>query len=87
MAHLPSGLFQANAAWLAAATIAYNLTRAIGVAAGGRFARAESATVRARIINTPARPSRTGRRQRLHLPQRWRWERHWQALWDAAFAP
>ncbi len=87
LAHLPSGLFQANAAWLAAATIAYNLTRAIGVAAGGRFARAESATVRARIINTPARLSRTGRRQRLHLPQRWPWERHWQALWDAAFAP
>ena len=28
LAHLPSGRFQANAAWLVAATIAFNLTRA-----------------------------------------------------------
>ena len=73
LAHLPSGRFQANAAWLVAATIAFNLTRAIGVAAGGTFTRAEAATVRARILNVPARVSRSGRRQRLHLPQRWPW--------------
>ena len=42
LAHLPSGRFQANAAWLVAATIAFNLTRAIGVAAGGQFTRAEA---------------------------------------------
>jgi hypothetical protein len=81
VAHLPSGRFQANAAWLVAATIAFNLTRAIGVAAGGKFSKAEGATVRARIINTPARVSRSGRRQRLHLPQRWPWQQHWQNLW------
>ena len=83
LAHLPSGRFQANAAWLVAATIAFNLTRAIGVAAGGKFTKAEGATVRARIINTPARVSRSGRRQRLHLPQRWPWATHWQTLWTA----
>ena len=83
LAHLPSGRFQANAAWLVAATIAFNLTRAIGVAAGGKFTRAEAATVRARILNVPARVSRSGRRQRLHLPQRWPWAGHWQALWTA----
>ena len=81
LAHLPSGRFQANAAWLVAATIAFNLTRAIGVAAGGKFTRAEAATVRARVLNVPARVSRSGRRQRLHLPQRWPWAGHWQTLW------
>jgi hypothetical protein len=81
LAHLPSGRFQANAAWLVAATIAFNLTRAIGVAAGGTFTRAESATVRARVLNVPARVSRSGRRQRLHLPTRWPWATHWQTLW------
>jgi len=81
LAHLPSGRFQANAAWLVAATIAFNLTRAIGVTAGGKFTRAEAATVRAQILNVPARVSRSGRRQRLHLPTRWPWASHWQALW------
>ena len=81
LAHLPSGRFQANAAWLVAATIAFNLTRAIGVAAGGKFTRAEAATVRARVLNVPARVSRSGRRQRLHLPQRWPWASQWQTLW------
>ena len=81
LAHLPSGRFQANAAWLVAATIAFNLTRAVGVAAGGKFTRAEAATVRARILNVPARVSRSGRRQRLHLPKRWPWAGHWQTLW------
>jgi hypothetical protein len=81
LAHLPSGRFQANAAWLVAAAIAFNLTRAIGVAAGGKFTRAEAATVRARVLNIPARVSRSGRRQRLHLPQRWPWATHWQTLW------
>jgi hypothetical protein len=83
LAHLPSGAFQANAAWLVAASIAFNLTRAIGVAAGGKFTRAEAATVRARILNVPARVSRSGRRQRLHLPERWPWAVQWQALWTA----
>jgi hypothetical protein len=83
LAHLPSGRFQANAAWLTAATIAFNLTRAIGVAAGGKFTRAEGATVRARIINVPARVSRSGRRQRLHLPKKWPWAPQWKTLWTA----
>jgi hypothetical protein len=30
MAHLPSGVFPANAAWLACAAIAHNLLRAAG---------------------------------------------------------
>jgi hypothetical protein len=34
LAHLPSGRFAANAAWLACAAIAHNLTRAAGALAG-----------------------------------------------------
>ena len=38
LAHLPSGVFTANAAWLACAAIAHNLTRAAAALAGGRHA-------------------------------------------------
>jgi hypothetical protein len=38
LAHLPSGRFNANAAWLALAGIAHNLTRAAGHLAGGGYA-------------------------------------------------
>ena len=40
LAHLPSKSLTANSAWLAIATITFNLTRALGVTAGGgaRFA-------------------------------------------------
>ena len=83
IAHLPSTAFNANAAWLATATIAFNLTRALGVAAGGRFARAETATIRAHLIHTPARVATSARRIRLHLPTRWPWASSWQRLWTA----
>jgi hypothetical protein len=83
LAHLPSGRFTANAAWLVAATIAHTLTRALGVLAGGRFTRAETATVRNRIVTVPARLARSARRLHLHLPKRWPWQAHWQRLWTA----
>ena len=35
LAHIPSGLFSANCAWLACAVIAHNVLRAAGVIAGG----------------------------------------------------
>jgi hypothetical protein len=74
---------------LALATIAFNLTRAIGVAAGGTFTRAEDATVRARLINTPALMSGSARRQ--HLPTRWPWAnlrgRAWTAITITATEP
>ena len=81
LAHLPSKSFNANAAWLALATIAFNLTRALGVTAEGRYARAETATIRAQLIHTPARIATSARRVRLHLPTRWPWTRGWQQLW------
>jgi len=58
LAHLPSGVFTANAAWLACATISHNLTRAAGALAGDRHTRERVATLRRRLIDTP-RGSRT----------------------------
>jgi hypothetical protein len=47
LAHLPSGLFAANCAWLACGVIAHNLLRAAGTIAGGDTAVARGATLRA----------------------------------------
>jgi hypothetical protein len=83
LAHLPSGKFAANAAWLVCAAIAFNLTRALGVLAGGTLTKATTATIRTRIINLPARIARSARRLRLRLPRDWTWQLHWQRLWTA----
>ena len=71
LAHLPSGKYAANAAWVAMATIAFNIARAAAVAAN--MATARWATLRRRIINVPARIASTGRRLILHLPAHWAW--------------
>lgn len=84
LAHLPSGRYPANAAWVACAAIAFNLARAAAVAAGQPKAR--WATLRTRIINTPARIASTGRRQVLHLPRDWPWAQQWTQLHDLATA-
>lgn len=87
LAHLPSGSFQANAAWLTLAAISHNLTRAAGCAASTMHARSETATIRAQLIAVPARVSRSARRIRLHLPSGWRWQHPWQQLFGNAHAP
>ena len=74
LAHLPSGQFNANGAWLACASMAYNLVRAAGALAGGPHARARTATLRTRLINVAARLARSGRQLTLHLPQHWPWQ-------------
>jgi hypothetical protein len=73
LAHLPSGRFTANAAWLVCAAIAHNLTRAAGALATTFHARARTATIRAHLIGAPARIARSAHRLVLHLPQHWPW--------------
>lgn len=85
LAHLPSGKYAANAAWVAHAVIAFNLARAAAVASDQH--RARWATLRTRIINVPARIASTGRRLVLHLPTHWPWTRNWEALWSTATGP
>ena len=74
LAHLPSGVFTANAAWLVCAAIAHNLTRAAGALASTFHARARTGTIRAQLINTPGRIARSAHQLVLHLPQHWPWE-------------
>lgn len=85
LAHLPSGKYAANAAWVAHAVIAFNIARATAVAASMRTAR--WATLRTRIINIPARIASTGRRLIVHLPTHWPWANNWEQLWSTATGP
>jgi len=73
LAHLPSGQFMANAAWLALAVMAHNLGRAIALLAGPELTRATAATLRRTVFTMPGRLIHTGRRRRLRLPQSWPW--------------
>ncbi len=87
LAHLPSGSFQANSAWLVMAAIAFNLTRAAGCLASAFHARATTGTIRAQLINVPARLAHSARTLRLHLPTSWPWEPAWTQLFDATLGP
>lgn len=80
MAHVPSGSFWANSAWLVCAAMAFNLTRAAGTLASAFHAKATTGTIRAQLINVPARLARSARRLTLHLPTAWPWEPAWQQL-------
>jgi len=81
LAHIPSGRFGANSAWVLCAAIAHNLLRAAGVLAGDQHTRARGSTLRRKIINIPARLARPQRRPILHLPTHWPWSTTWLALW------
>jgi hypothetical protein len=87
LAHLPSGRYTANAAWLAHAVMAFNLARAIGALAGKAHARARWATIRAQLINIAGRVASSGRRLVLHLPRDWAWAPAWEAMFDSATGP
>jgi Transposase DDE domain group 1 len=82
LAHIPSGLFSANCAWLACAAITHNLLRAAGTLAGGDHTVARGATLRRDLINVPARFAAPARRPMLHLPVHWPRQLQWKTLWD-----
>ena len=81
LAHMPSGHFGADSAWVLCAAIAHNLLRATGVLAGAAHAVARGATLRRRIVTIPARLARPQRRPILHLPTHWPWAQAWITLW------
>ena len=87
LAHLPSGIFTANAAWLVLAVIAFNLTRAAGTLADPDLAKATTATLRRKLITVPARVATSARRITLHLPRAWPWQRAWTTLFDRVSDP
>ncbi len=87
LAHLPSGKFTANAAWLVLAAIAFNLTRAAGALASTLHTRATTGTLRAQLINVPARLARSARQLVLHLPTGWPWQDALEQLFTATTGP
>src|SRR5258708_26463135 len=81
LAHMPSGVFAANAAWLAVAAMAHNLVRAAGSLASLPYAKARAATIRRDLIGVAARTARHGRGHiTLHLPEGWHREHEWLSL-------
>jgi Transposase DDE domain group 1 len=88
LAHLPSGFFPANAAWLACAAIAHNLLRAAGSLASLAYGKARGATIRRDLIDVAARTARHGHGHiTLHLPEAWHREHEWLNLFAAACGP
>ncbi|HXD27507.1 MAG TPA: IS1380 family transposase [Arthrobacter sp.] len=87
LVHLPSGHFGANSAWLVLAVMAYNLTRTAGLLAAGKFTKARTATIRAKLINVPARIASSARKIRIRLPEAWPWQAPWEKLFTAVNAP
>ena len=74
LAHLPSGQFNANAAWLGAATLAHNLLRwtaTLGLGVGDQQTVAK--TLRRTLLALPGRLTRSARQWTLHLPAGWPW--------------
>ncbi len=87
LAHAPSGTFNANAAWLALASIAFHLTRAAARLASKTLGKARTATVRRTMIQVAGRIANQARRWRLHLPARWPWQDELDAIYTAALGP
>jgi len=87
LAHLPSGQFASNSAWLVMAAMAFNLTRAAGALASAFHAKATTATIRRQLISVPARLATSARRLILHLPKDWPWWDSWEGLFNAACGP
>ena len=88
LAHLPSGKFAANAAWLTCAAIAHNLLRAAGTLASRGYGRARGATIRRDLISLAARTARHGRGHiTVHLPEGWHREHEWLNLLRTACGP
>ncbi|BAH55321.1 putative transposase [Rhodococcus opacus B4] len=86
LAHLTSGRFTANAAWLVCAVMAFSLTRAAGTLTGDpKLTRATTGTLRRTIVSVPARVASSARRLTLHLPQNWPRETAWRNLFDNTF--
>ncbi|MFJ2203444.1 transposase [Streptomyces violaceusniger] len=87
LAHLPSGHFHANSAWLTLWAMACNLLRAVGAPTSAFHAKATTATLRAHLVHVPARIARSARRITLHLPHNWPWQQAWTHMFAITHGP
>jgi hypothetical protein len=87
LAHLPSGRFAANSAWLVCAVMAFNLIWAAATLASPDLAKATTGTIRRKLVSVPAQLASYGRRLIVHPPNRWPWETAWTRLVARACSP
>ncbi|MDN6123147.1 MAG: IS1380 family transposase, partial [Brevibacterium sp.] len=87
LAHMPSGVFNANAAWVTITALTHNLLRAAAGLIGGRMTKVRAQTLRTRIISIPARIAHRARKLILHLPTKWPWMKEFSRLWQAVLSP
>lgn len=73
LAHLPSGVFAANAAWLALVALAHNLGRWTLLLGKGIDCFASTKTLRSKLLVWPARLARRAGRTFVHGPEHWPW--------------
>jgi Transposase DDE domain group 1 len=74
LAHLPSGTFHANSAWLQCAVLAHNLIRWTATLGATRTDELVVAkTFRARLLDVPGRLVNHSGQPTLRLPARWPW--------------
>ena len=75
LAHLPSGYFAANAAWLICAALAHNIYRWLALLGGTHPTRRLicGRTISTRLFGIPGRLVNHGRRRIVRLPARWPW--------------
>ena len=85
LAHLPSGRFASNHAWVICAAMTHNLLRAADTLDPTKPAVARGATLRRQLVHVPARLARPQRRPILHLPKHWPWATRWLAIWNGVF--
>jgi hypothetical protein len=82
MAHCPSGVFSANAAWAVLATLAHNMIRWVASLGLEHKGPVVAKTIRRKYIAMPGRLTRRSRRTQLHLPTRWPWAIEWVECFD-----
>lgn len=84
LAHLPSGSFHANSAWLQCAVLAHNLLRwtaTLGEIRGDELVVAK--TFRHRLLAVPGRLVNRSGQPTLRLPTRWPWAQRFLTALDA----
>lgn len=67
--------------------MSFNLLRATGAPTSAFHAKATTATIRAHLVNVPARLTHSARRLLLHLPRYWPWADAWRQLSDILHTP
>ncbi len=87
VAHMSSGHFGANRAWLVAAVMAWNLAHATEILASGTLTKAKNATVRQKFIDVPDHMATSAKKTRFPMPVNWPWQPAWERLYTAFHAP